>query len=90
MLFCQYLFRYISVGVFLILYSIHLILLLYLDSCRFMYGFNIESIVDADDDRFNYFVKKGGIMIFASSYFEFIRIRIFLKSQNASFCLLGE
>ncbi|KEH37417.1 putative digestive organ expansion factor, predicted [Medicago truncatula] len=62
--------------------------------------FNIESIVDADDDRFNYFVKEvfprikdsdqGGIMIFASSYFEFIRIRNFLKSQNASFCLVGE
>jgi hypothetical protein len=33
---------------------------------------------------------QGGIMIFASSYFEFIRIRNFLKSQNASFCLLGE
>ncbi|WJX54164.1 hypothetical protein P8452_40078 [Trifolium repens] len=62
--------------------------------------FNIDSIVEADDNRFDYFVKKvfprikdsdqGGIMIFASSYFEFIRIRNFLKSQNASFCLLGE
>ncbi|MED6148963.1 hypothetical protein PIB30_057880 [Stylosanthes scabra] len=62
--------------------------------------FHIDSIVDADDARFDYFVKKvfprikdsdqGGIMIFTSSYFEFIRIRNFLKSQNASFCLLGE
>jgi len=33
---------------------------------------------------------QGGIMIFASSYIEFIRIRNFLKSQNASFCLFGE
>ncbi|XP_004490471.1 protein NUCLEOLAR FACTOR 1 [Cicer arietinum] len=62
--------------------------------------FNIDSIVDADDARFDYFVKKvfprikdsdqGGIMLFTSSYFEFIRIRNFLKSQSASFCLLGE
>ncbi|AES63734.2 U3 small nucleolar RNA-associated-like protein [Medicago truncatula] len=62
--------------------------------------FNVKSIVDADDERFNYFVTKvfprindsdqGGTMIFASSYLEFIRIRNFLKSQNASFCLFGE
>ncbi|XP_061355845.1 protein NUCLEOLAR FACTOR 1 [Gastrolobium bilobum] len=62
--------------------------------------FNVDSIVDADDARFDYFVEKvfprikdsdqGGIMLFISSYFEFIRIRNFLKSQNASFCLLGE
>ncbi|KAL1299604.1 hypothetical protein HN51_044148 [Arachis hypogaea] len=62
--------------------------------------FHVDSIVDADDARFDYFVKKvfprikdsdqGGIMIFISSYSEFIRIRNFLKSQNASFCLLGE
>ncbi|TKY72738.1 U3 small nucleolar RNA-associated protein 25 [Spatholobus suberectus] len=62
--------------------------------------FNVNSIVEADDARFDYFVKKvfprikdldqGGTMLFTSSYFEFIRIRNFLKSQNASFCLLGE
>ncbi|KAK7269371.1 hypothetical protein RIF29_22096 [Crotalaria pallida] len=62
--------------------------------------FDVESIVDADDARFEYFVQKvfprikdseqGGIMLFTSSYFEFIRIRNFLKAQNASFCLLGE
>ncbi|XP_054821182.1 LOW QUALITY PROTEIN: protein NUCLEOLAR FACTOR 1 [Prosopis cineraria] len=61
--------------------------------------FNVDSMVDADA-RFHYFVKKvfprikesdqGGIMIFISSYFDFIRIRNFLKSQDASFCLLGE
>jgi hypothetical protein len=43
-----------------------------------IYGFLMKSLM------------QGGIMIFASSYFEFIRIRNFLKSQNASFCLLGE
>ncbi|KAL2997699.1 hypothetical protein AAZX31_09G055200 [Glycine max] len=62
--------------------------------------FNVDSIVEADDARFDYFVKKvfprikdldqGGTMLFTNSYFEFIRIRNFLKSQNASFCLLGE
>ncbi|KAK4257709.1 hypothetical protein QN277_007266 [Acacia crassicarpa] len=61
--------------------------------------FNADSMVDADA-RFDYFVKKvfprikesdqGGIMIFISSYFDFIRMRNFLKSQDASFCLLGE
>ncbi|KAG5566397.1 hypothetical protein RHGRI_002094 [Rhododendron griersonianum] len=33
---------------------------------------------------------QGGIMLFISSYFEFVRVRNFLKSQDASFCLLGE
>ncbi|KAJ0095949.1 hypothetical protein Patl1_17055 [Pistacia atlantica] len=62
--------------------------------------FNADSIADADDARLEYFTKKvfpkikdsiqGGIMLFTSSYFEFVRLRNFLKSQNASFCLLGE
>ncbi|XP_052192609.1 protein NUCLEOLAR FACTOR 1 isoform X2 [Diospyros lotus] len=62
--------------------------------------FDAESTVDADDARFEYFSKKvfpkikdsiqGGIMIFISSFFEFIRVRNFLRSQGASFCLLGE
>ncbi|KAF3944461.1 hypothetical protein CMV_029074 [Castanea mollissima] len=62
--------------------------------------FDVDSIADVDDARFDYFVKKvfpkikdsvqGGIMLFISSYFEFVRIRNFLKSQEASFCLLGE
>lgn len=62
--------------------------------------FDVDSITDADDARFEYFVKKvfpkikdsvqGGVMLFISSYFEFVRIRNFLKSQDASFCLLGE
>ncbi|KAK9068656.1 hypothetical protein SSX86_012771 [Deinandra increscens subsp. villosa] len=59
-----------------------------------------ESIIDADDARFDYFKNKvfpkikdsvqGGIMLFISSYFEFVRVRNFLKSQDASMCLLGE
>ncbi|KAA8535738.1 hypothetical protein F0562_030760 [Nyssa sinensis] len=62
--------------------------------------FDSESIVDADDARLEYFAKKvfpkikdsiqGGIMLFINSYFEFVRVRNFLKSQDASFCLLGE
>ncbi|KMZ69897.1 U3 small nucleolar RNA-associated protein 25 [Zostera marina] len=59
-----------------------------------------SSIVDADEDRFSHFSKEifpkikdsleGGIMIFISCYFQFLRIRNFLRAQNASFCLLGE
>ncbi|XP_022728922.1 U3 small nucleolar RNA-associated protein 25 isoform X2 [Durio zibethinus] len=62
--------------------------------------FDANSIADVDDARLEYFAKKvfpkikdseqGGIMLFASSYFEFVRLRNFLKSQNASFCLLGD
>ncbi|XAR60244.1 hypothetical protein NMG60_11033522 [Bertholletia excelsa] len=62
--------------------------------------FDAESIVDVDDARLEYFAKKvfpkikdsiqGGTMIFISSYFEFVRVRNFLRSQEASFCLLGE
>ncbi|XP_020695479.1 digestive organ expansion factor homolog isoform X1 [Dendrobium catenatum] len=62
--------------------------------------FEASSIIDTDDARLEYFSKKvfpkmkdsleGGTLVFISSYFEFVRIRNFLKSQNASFCLLGE
>ncbi|KAK6235860.1 hypothetical protein SCA6_011197 [Theobroma cacao] len=62
--------------------------------------FDADSIAEVDDARLEYFAKKvfpkikdseqGGIMLFASSYFEFVRLRNFLKSQNASFCLLGD
>ncbi|XP_073152181.1 protein NUCLEOLAR FACTOR 1 isoform X2 [Henckelia pumila] len=62
--------------------------------------FDTESIAEADDSRLEYFTKKvfpkikdsvqDGVMIFVSSYFEFVRLRNYLKSQAASFCLFGE
>uniref|UniRef100_A0A2P2MEH5 Uncharacterized protein MANES_17G002500 n=1 Tax=Rhizophora mucronata TaxID=61149 RepID=A0A2P2MEH5_RHIMU len=62
--------------------------------------FEASSLEDADDARLEYFTKKvfpkindsiqGGIMLFVSSYFEYVRLRNFLKSQNTSFCLLSE
>ncbi|ONK64654.1 uncharacterized protein A4U43_C07F28440 [Asparagus officinalis] len=62
--------------------------------------FDASSIVDVDDARLDYFSNKvfpkikdsveGGIMLFVSSYFEYVRVRNFLTSQNASFCLFGD
>lgn len=62
--------------------------------------FDIESIAEADNDRLKYFCEKifpkikdsvqNGVMILVSSYFEFVRLRNYLKSQSASFCLFGE
>ncbi|KAI3447309.1 hypothetical protein Pfo_003974 [Paulownia fortunei] len=62
--------------------------------------FDAESIAEADDTRLKYFCEKvfpkikdsvqHGVMIFISSYFEFVRLRNYLKSQAASFCLFGE
>ncbi|CAM6111222.1 unnamed protein product [Calypogeia fissa] len=59
-----------------------------------------SGITDVDDARFEFFVKQifpklknsfqDGTMIFIRSYFDFVRLRNFLKSQSASFCLLGE
>ncbi|PON66128.1 Digestive organ expansion factor, predicted [Parasponia andersonii] len=67
---------------------------------QFYRRFGADLVEDIDNARLEYFTKKvfpeikdsfqGGIMIFISSYFEFVRIRNFLKSQNASFCLLSE
>ncbi|XP_051149332.1 protein NUCLEOLAR FACTOR 1 [Andrographis paniculata] len=61
---------------------------------------DISSIEEADEARFKYFCDKvfpkikdsvqDGMMIFISSYFEFVRIRNYLKSQAASVCLFGE
>lgn len=62
--------------------------------------FDCRSALDVDDERFNFFVKKvfpkikdplqGGIMLFISSYFDFVRLRNYMKSQDTSFCLVGE
>ncbi|PIN11545.1 hypothetical protein CDL12_15848 [Handroanthus impetiginosus] len=62
--------------------------------------FDTESIAEADNARLKYFCEKvfpkikdsvqHGVMIFISSYFEFVRLRNYLKSQGASFCLFGE
>ncbi|KAL3683520.1 hypothetical protein R1sor_001542 [Riccia sorocarpa] len=59
-----------------------------------------NSITNLDDIRFEFFTKEvfpriknslqGGYLLFAPSYFDFVRLRNFLKSQNASFALLGE
>ncbi|XP_024536917.1 U3 small nucleolar RNA-associated protein 25 [Selaginella moellendorffii] len=59
-----------------------------------------ESITDVDDARFEFFTKQlfprikeslqGGTMLFVRSYFDFVRLRNFLKAESASFCLLGE
>ncbi|VAH73408.1 hypothetical protein VPH35_050336 [Triticum aestivum] len=34
--------------------------------------------------------EEGGVLLFASSYFEYIRLSGFLKSQDSSFCRIGE
>ncbi|XP_034580641.1 protein NUCLEOLAR FACTOR 1 isoform X1 [Setaria viridis] len=62
--------------------------------------FDASSIAGADDARFDYFCNKvypkiqdldeGGLLLFVSSYFEYIRISNFLKSKEASFCRIGE
>ncbi|XP_068637580.1 protein NUCLEOLAR FACTOR 1-like [Aristolochia californica] len=60
--------------------------------------FDAASVTGADDARFDFFAKKvfpkikdsiqGGVLLFISSYFEFVRLRNFLKAQNTSFCSL--
>lgn len=59
-----------------------------------------STLTGVDDSRFELFTKQvfgplkeslqDGVMIFVSSYFDFVRLRNFLKSQSMSFCLLGE
>ncbi|GAB2275258.1 hypothetical protein Dimus_010018 [Dionaea muscipula] len=63
--------------------------------------FDSDSITEADDARFQFFKEKvfskikedsdqGGIMLFISSYHDYLRLRQFMRSENASHCLLGE
>ncbi|KAG6780177.1 hypothetical protein POTOM_013031 [Populus tomentosa] len=71
------------------------------DQVRQIYQrFDADSVAEADNARLDYFVQKvfpkikdsdeGGVMLFISSYYEYVRLRNFLKSQNASLCLLGD
>ncbi|CAM0957228.1 unnamed protein product [Alopecurus aequalis] len=62
--------------------------------------FDASSVGESDDARFDYFCTRvfpkiqesdeGGVLLFVSSYFEYIRMSNFLKSQDASFCRIGE
>lgn len=62
--------------------------------------FDVPAITDADDARFDYFCKKvfpkikdsteGGIMIFISSSLDYLRVKYFLKCQDASYCEITE
>ncbi|CAK9199357.1 unnamed protein product [Sphagnum troendelagicum] len=59
-----------------------------------------QAITEVDDARFEFFTTQifprikdtlqGGILLFVRSYFDFVRLRNYLKAQNSSFCLLGE
>ncbi|GAB2242883.1 hypothetical protein Droror1_Dr00019658 [Drosera rotundifolia] len=62
--------------------------------------FDLDSIVGADDARFEYFKEKVfpkikdsdqvGVMIFVASYHDYLRLRRLLRTEEASHCLLGE
>ncbi|KAM0841157.1 hypothetical protein ACQ4PT_059201 [Festuca glaucescens] len=62
--------------------------------------FDASSVGESDDARFDCFCTRvcpkiqesdeGGVLLFVSSYFEYIRMSNFLKSQDASFCRIGE
>ncbi|KFK43953.1 hypothetical protein AALP_AA1G196000 [Arabis alpina] len=62
--------------------------------------FDADSMSQVDEARLEYFSKKifpnikdsvqGGVMILARSSFDYIRLRNFLKSQKASFCVIEE
>jgi U3 small nucleolar RNA-associated protein 25 len=59
-----------------------------------------EAFTDSVENRFQHFVRRiwprlreergSGVLIFASSYFDFVRLRNFLKSQAASFAVYCE
>lgn len=62
--------------------------------------FPCPSIQSMDDKRFEYFCKehwpslkstvKSGVLIFVRTYFEFVRLRNFMRSEAASLVLLSE
>ena len=61
---------------------------------------NVKKIEDADNVRFDYFTKKlwpkfneslqNHNVIFCQSYFDFVRVRTFLKSVNAAASFISE
>ena len=61
---------------------------------------NTDSIDLVDDTRFNFFTKKlwqklyenlpGYTIVFCSTYFEFVRVRSFLKNKNANVAFISE
>ena len=61
---------------------------------------NTDSIELVDDTRFNFFTKKlwqklyenltGYTVVFCSTYFEFVRVRSFLKNNNANVAYISE
>lgn len=62
--------------------------------------FPCPSILSMDDKRFEFFCKqywpnlkntvRGGVLIFVRTYFEFVRLRNFMRSEAASLVLLSE
>ncbi|EOA29995.1 hypothetical protein CARUB_v10013099mg [Capsella rubella] len=62
--------------------------------------FDATSMLQADTARLEYFANKvfprirdsvqGGVMIFINSSYEYSKLRMFLKSQKASFCYIDE
>eukprot|EP00899_Mesostigma_viride_P026479 jgi/Mesvir1/7015/Mv09147-RA.1 len=62
--------------------------------------FHCGSIADADDARFTFFTSKiyprlrdsvqNGVLLFVPLYFDYVKLRNFLKKEEASFCSLCE
>mmetsp|Transcript_17190 Transcript_17190/g.28958 ORF Transcript_17190/g.28958 Transcript_17190/m.28958 type:complete len:191 (-) Transcript_17190:173-745(-) len=64
---------------------------------------NVKDFTHADSARFNFFTKKvwdglyekskaggGYTILFVPDYFEFVRIRTYLKNKNANVCFISE